>query len=433
MSGQNPLTKYLFDDLCKHQNLIKAFTEVWRNKGAAGIDGISVEDFKGNLNGEITQLATDLRTYQYQPKAVRKVEIPKPTGGSRRLGIPCVRDRVVQTAIKNLLEPIFEPGFSRNSYGFRPGRNQQQAIAAAQSIISQGKQHVVDIDLSKFFDRVHHDKLIGRMSDVIIDKRILRLIGTILRSGIMENGLVKTSDEGVPQGSPLSPLLSNIVLDELDKELEARGLSFCRYADDCNIFVGSARAAERVMEHVSVFIERRLKLTINKEKSKVALAKHVRFLGMTIIASFIAISQVSMQRAMAKVKELTPRGTSMTMEANIKRINQWYMGWSAYYRMTQYPTQLGLIEAHLRRRLRSRIVAQQKRRRHLYEKLIKRGVPKKMAGTVFSNRGRWALSHSKAVEVAYPNRWFINTMGLKVRTDKKMPHWKSRREWVKFT
>ena len=250
----------------------------------------------------------------------------------------------------------------------------------------------------------------------------------------MKDGLVTPTLEGTVQGSPLSPLLSNVVLDELDKELEQRGLEFCRYADDCNIFVGSQKAAERVMRNTSKFIENKLKLAINQDKSKVALSKYVKFLGMTIIAGTIAISAQSINRAMAKVKELTPRGTHLRFERAMENLNSWYMGWSSYYSMTQYPAQLRKIEAHVRRRLRSRLVDQQKRRRNLFKKLVKRKVPRYLAGkAAFSNKGRWALSHTTAVEMAYPNRWFIKEMGLKIRSNEQRPHWFSLDQWVKET
>ncbi|MCW5211122.1 group II intron reverse transcriptase/maturase, partial [Desulfobulbus sp. N3] len=238
---------------------------------------------------------------------VRRVEIPKPGKGAgvRLLGIPCVRDRVVQATIKLLLEPILDLIFSDHSYGFRPGYSQRQAVEAAQRIVKSGKEYVVDIDLSKFFDRVNHDRLIYLLSEHIDDKQILRLIGITLRSGIMKDGLVTPSEEGTPQGSPLSPLLSNVVLDELDKELEQRGLEFCRFADDCNIFVRTPKSAERVMKSISKFIEGKLKLKINKDKSKVGRSRDVKFLGLTIIDGAIVISAQSIKRAMLKVKELT--------------------------------------------------------------------------------------------------------------------------------
>ncbi len=425
-----------FEKLCSYDYLEEGFKVVKRNKGAPGIDGVTVEEFGSRLEEELERLKEELESWSYNPKPVRRVEIPKPGKGAgvRLLGVPCVCDRVVQAALKVILEPILDPLFSDNSYGFRPGRNQRQAIEAAQKIVETGKEYVVDIDLSKFFDRVHHDRLISRLTSNILDKRILRLIGMILRSGVMKDGIFTPSSEGTVQGGPLSPLLSNVVLDELDKELERRGLEFCRFADDCNIFVGSQKAAQRVMKSISKFIENKLKLLVNQKKSKVALSKYVKFLGMTIITGAIAISSVSMKRAMAKVKELTPRGTYLTLEKTIERINNWYMGWSGYYRMTQYPSQLRKIEGHIRRRLRSRLIGQQKRRRHLFKKLVKRDVPRRLAGkTVFSNQGRWALSHTRAVERAYPNRWFIKEMGLKIRSDEENPQWFSPVQWVKIT
>jgi hypothetical protein len=249
----------------------------------------------------------------------------------------------------------------------------------------------------------------------------------------MKDGLVQPTLEGTVQGSPLSPLLSNLVLDELDKELERRGLEFCRFADDCNIFVGSHKAAERVMGSISKFIEKKLKLQINQKKSKVALSKFVKFLGMTIIAGTIAISAQSINKAMAKVKELTPRGTHLKLEVSIARINKWYTGWANYYSMTQYPAQLHKIEAHIRRRLRSRLISQQKSKRNLFNKLIKRNVSRNLAGKVYSNNRRWVLSASRAVHLAYPNQWFISVMGQKIISDEKRPHWFDINRWIKVT
>lgn len=334
---------------------------------------------------------------------------------------------------KLLLEPIFEPIFSAHSYGFRPERNQGQAVEAARQIVARGKPYVVDLDLSKFFDRIHHDRLIARLGQTLPDTRILRLVGLILRSGIMANGLVTPSTEGAVQGSPLSPLLSNIVLDELDKELERRGLEFCRFADDCNIFVRTPKAAERVMASIGGYIEKRLKLVVNREKSQVARSDRVKFLGLTIVGDTIAISRKALQAAMDKVKELTPRGTHLTLEASIERINSWYVGWSSYFAMTYYPAQLKKIEAHIRRRLRSRLVDQQKSKRNLFRKLVKRGVPRRQAaGAVFSNNGRWALSNTFAVTRAYPVGWFIGELGQAIRSDKQLPHWFDVRQWIRL-
>lgn len=425
----------LFEKLCDPKYLKEGFKAVKRNGGSPGIDGVTIEEYGSRLDEELMKLKKELDAWTYKPRPVRRVEIPKPGKGAgiRLLGVPCVRDRVVQATLKWLLEPILDPTFSKNSYGFRPGRSQRQAVDAAQGIVRSGKEYVVDIDLSKFFDRVHHDRLIHRLSGYISDKRILRIIGMTLRSGVMKDGLVSPTTEGTVQGSPLSPLLSNVVLDELDKELEQRELEFCRFADDCNIFVKSQKAADRVMLSISKFIENKLKLAVNWDKSKVALSKDVKFLGMTIIAGMIVISAQSMNRAMAKVKDLTPRGTHLRLEKTIEDINSWYMGWSGYYSMTQYPSQLSGIEAHIRRRLRSRLVDQQKKRRYLFEKLLKRKVPRRLAATAFSNKKRWVLSHTRAVEMAYPNKWFIHDMGLKVRSTERRPHWFDIHQWVKVT
>jgi group II intron reverse transcriptase/maturase len=423
----------LFERICSLENLKLAFEAVRRNRGAAGIDGVTIEQFEKDLFPELVKLKRELESWTYYPQPVRRVEIPKPQGGVRELGIPCVRDRVVQTSVKAVLEPILDPQFSEHSYGFRPERNQRQAVEAAQKYVQSGKEYVVDIDLSKFFDRVCHDRLIHRLRQHVPDNRVLRLIGITLRSGVLKHGLVSPTREGTTQGSPLSPLLSNVVLDELDKELERRGLSFCRFADDCNIFVGSKIAAERVMQSVTKFIEKRLRLVVNQQKSKVALSQYVRFLGMTIVAGTIAISALSLQRARDKIKMLTPRGTSQTLEDTMKAINRWYAGWAAYYKMTQYPAQLSGLEAHIRRRLRARIISQQKRRRHLYKKLVGRGVDHKAARIVYSNRGRWALSHTPVVERAFSNSWFIDTIGQHIESDTKHPHWFDKDRWVKLT
>lgn len=425
----------LFEKLCDPVKLRAGFKSVKKNDGSPGIDGVPIKEFDSRLEEELAQLQTELESWCYEPKPVRRVEIPKPGkgAGGRLLGVPCTRDRVVHATIKLLLEPILDPNFCDHSYGFRPGYNQRQAVKSAQRIVKSGKEYVVDIDLSKFFDRINHDRLIYQLSVQIDDKRILRLIGLILRSGIMKDGLVEPTKEGTTQGSPLSPLLSNVVLDELDKELEQRGLEFCRFADDCNVFVRSPKSAERVMKSISKFIEGKLKLKINRDKSKVGRSCDVKFLGMTIIDGARVISAASMKRAMQKVKELTPRGTHLTLEKTMKRINIWYKGWSGYYMMNQYPFQLRNIEAHIRRRLRSRFVDQQKKRRHLFKKLIKRGVSYGLASTVFSNNGRWVTSNTFALTKAYTVQWFIDQAGQWIRSNHRMRDWFPLRQWIRVT
>lgn len=424
----------LFEELCTRDRLLAGFKAVRKNKGSAGIDGVSLETFEAKLEEELGRLQKELASWAYKPSPVRQVEIPKPgSKEKRKLGVPTIRDRIVQTAIKQLLEPTLEPLFSEHSYGFRPGRSQKQAVEAARDFVKSGKEWCVDIDLSKFFDRVGHDRLMSRLSIVITDKRILRLIAMTLRSGVMKDGLYSSTTEGTTQGSPLSPLLSNFVLDELDKRLEQRGYSFCRFADDSNVFVGSKKAAERLMDNLTGFIEGKLKLQVNRNKSKVAKSQFVKFLGMTIVAGTIAISPISLGRAMTKVRELSPRGTNLTLEQTVLEFNKWYRGWSSYYRMTQYPAQLAKIEAHFRRRIRSRLVSQHKSKRSLINKLRKQKVSwRAIRKAVFSNQGRWALSHSKALEIGYSNQWF-ERQGLHTTSDKQLEDWFELGRWIKFT
>lgn len=421
--------------ICSPENLLEAFKSVKKNKGAPGVDEMTIQEFETNLIEELDKIRQEVMGWIYKPTAVKRIEIPKPNGkGVRLLGIPIIKDRVLHMAIKRVLEPLLDLSFSENSYGFRPGRNQRQAVESAREIVRSGKEFVVDIDLSKFFDKINHDRLIHRLSLHIEDKRILKLIGMILRSGIMTEEGITTPMEGSVQGSPLSPLLSNVVLDELDKELESRGLEFCRYADDCNIFVKSEKSGKRVMNSIKKFIEKKLKLKINDEKSKVARSEKIKFLGMTIVNGCIAISKAAIDKAMEKIKELTPRGTHKSIEKSIDEINSWYNGWASYFKMTQYPAQLAAMEAHIRRRLRARFVKQQKRRRHLADKLRKLGVSKKLANkTVYSNKGTWKLSHTRAVEKAFPNKWFLDQMNQSIFSNLNLPHWLSPKEWVKLT
>jgi RNA-directed DNA polymerase len=432
---QFQFNKGTLEEICETSNLIKAFKLVKRNKGAPGVDDITIEEFETKLLENIQQLRESVLRWKYKPTPVKRVEIPKPDGkGVRLLGIPIVKDRILHMAIKMALEPKIDPAFSQNSYGFRPGRNQKQAVEKARDIVSAGNEYVVDIDLSKFFDRINHDRLIHRLKLYVEDTRVLRLIGMILRSGIMADGVITIPSEGSVQGSPLSPLLSNVVLDELDKELERRGLQFCRFADDSNIFVKSLKAAERVMGSVKKFIENKLKLKVNEEKSKVAKSDKVKFLAMTIVNAAIAISKKALDKAMEKVKELTPRRTHISLEQTMETINKWYQGWATYFKMTQYPAQLKKIEAHIRRRLRARMVRQQKKKRHLYHKLVKLGVNKRMAAkTVYSNCKIWMLSHTKALEQAYSVDWFAGRMKQKIFSDLKLPGWFGIHEWVKLT
>lgn len=425
----------LFENICAFETLSKAFISVKRNKGAPGIDGITIAKYEENLEENLKRLSKEILSWTYKPTPVKRVEIAKPGGkGVRLLGIPIIKDRILHMAIKMVLEPILDPLFSRNSFGFRPGRNQQQAVQQAQKIVQSGKEYVVDIDLSKFFDRINHDRLIYLLKRNIKDSRVLRLIGMILRGGVMTDGVKTPSEEGSVQGSPLSPLLSNVVLDELDKELERRDLEFCRFADDCNIFAKSQRGADRIMESIKKFIEKKLKLKVNEEKSKTRKSNEVKFLGMTIIEGTIIIAKTCINKAMEKVKSLIPRGTHQSIETAMREINQWYQGWASYFKMTQYPAQLKAIEAHIRRRLRARFVSQKKKRRNLLKLLLKRGIRKNIAGkTVYSNRGPWGMSHTGVIEKSYSNEWFIKQAGQKIMSNMKLEHWFGIEKWMKLT
>jgi group II intron reverse transcriptase/maturase len=415
--------KSLFDRICDENSLREAFHDVKRNKGASGVDNVSVEEFECNLKEELSRLRQEVTSWTYKVQPVKRIEIPKANGGIRLLGIPTVRDRVLQTSIKNALEPIIDPTFSENSYGFRPGRSQKQALEKAQSIVQGGKEYVVDMDLSKFFDRINHDRLISRLRLLINDTKVLRIIGMTLRCGVMVDGKYTATPVGSVQGSPLSPLPSNVVLDELDKELEKRGLEFCRFADDCNIFVRSDKAAQRVKENISKFIEKKLKLVVNEEKTKVARSRYVKFLGVTILTVGLCISAASMSKAMEKVKELSPRGTHLQVEKSIERFNRWYRGWATYFEVTRFPSQFRKIEAHFRRRIRAQMINDHKRRRFICRKLKKRGVRKRTAEkTAYSNNRAWAMSKMPAAHIAWPNSYFAQ-MGMYTHSDKELKHW----------
>lgn len=413
----------LFERLCAEDNLLEAFLTVKRNKGAPGVDGVTIQDFETHLHDELAKLANELRNWQYKPKPVKRVEIPKEDGSVRKLGIPSVRDRVMQTCLKTILEEIFEPNFSNSSYGFRPGRRQKDAIQEAQKYVQEGREWVVDIDLAQFFDTMSQDRLIHRLSLQVADKRILRLVGIILRSGVAIDGEYQATTEGSTQGSPISPLLSNVVLDELDKELDARGLKFVRWTDDANIFVKSEEAAKRVLVSITKFIERKLKLKVNKTKSKAAKSSDVKFLGLTIMNGEVVIAKKSMRKAMVKVSELVRTNSPVPVQKTMERVNLWYQGWANYFKMTQYPMQLTLIEAHVRRRFRARIVRQMKRRKFLCRRLEKRGVKRKTAqAQAYSAKGPWRLS-SGTMNHAYKVEWFIKSMGQKVFSNRSLSHW----------
>lgn len=426
-------TENLFEQLCSLPILHAGFKAVKRNGGSPGTDGVTIQKFETRLEEELARLKAELVGWSYKPNPVRRVEIPKPNGGVRLLGVPCIRDRVVQASLKILLEPIFDPGFSESSYGFRPGKNQRQAIEAAQRYVQAGKEIVVDIDLAKFFDKINHDRMLMQVQRKVDDKRIIKLIGMTLRSGVMVGGTVEPTLEGTTQGSPLSPLLSNIVLDELDKELEKRGLEFCRFADDCNIFVRTRKAAERVMASVTKLLEKKMKLVVNRDKSKISISSGVKFLGMTIMLGLATIAPQAMEKAMVKVKELTPRGIAQPIERTIEDFNRWYRGWSSYFEMTCYPNQFAVIEAHTRRRLRAHLLRNLKRRRHLARALIRAGVKKHTAYRhAYTHKSWWALSHDLVIARMYPNRWF-EERGMFIKSKETHPHWLDVKERVRIS
>jgi RNA-directed DNA polymerase len=417
--------KRLFEEACAMPRLELAFKKVRANGGSAGPDGQSVEDFEEDLVTNLAKLQAELKGKRYQPGPVRRVSIPKPSGGERHLGIPNVRDRIVQQSILMALEPFFEPQFSASSYGFREGRSQKGAIEAARRHVANGKEWVVDLDLEKFFDTVNWDRVIHLIRQRVSDPRLLKVIALTLRSGVAIDGNVEQTKVGLPQGSPLSPLMSNIVLDQLDKELERRGLDFVRYADDANIFVGSQKAAERVMASVTRFIESKLKLRVNRDKSRTALSKMVKFLGMTILAGGMAmISVKALTKAKERVKELIPRSGRGSLEAQVERVNLWYMGWSGYFGMTNYPSQLRQIEANIRMRFRLQFVKNHKRKKHLVGKLRQQGVrgPTAYQAVYLRNSGRWKLAHDFVVNLAWNERWF-RQRGLKTKSNAALDHW----------
>lgn len=430
----NHTSSNLFEEIVSERQLRRAFKLVKANRGKAGIDGVEIATFESRLNEEISSLSKELKDWGYKPKPVKRVEIPKPgKTEKRKLGIPCVRDRVVQASIKISIEPLFDDEFSENSYGFRPGRNQKQAITRAKQYVQEGKEWIVDIDLEKFFDRINQDRLMYLLAKKVQDKRVVRLVGMTLRSGVLHGDKYEPSLEGSTQGSPLSPLLSNIVLDELDKELEKRGLAFCRYADDANIFVGTQKAAERVLRSITHFIESRLKLKVNQTKSKAAIASAVKFLGITIVCGMIMISAVSMKRAHAKARELIPRRTHIPIEQQIEKVNRWYRGWSSYYNVTEIPTQLRTIESRIRRRFRAQLVNNHRRaKRFLVRTLVNMGIPKSNAcSSVYRNRKTWALSHVPAVDHAWNNDWF-QRQGFYTASNQQLSHWQPLEVWIKL-
>jgi group II intron reverse transcriptase/maturase len=406
----------LWDKVWERQNLFAALARVERNGGAPGIDGMLVDELRPYLKAHWLEIRETLNQQTYQPSAVRRVEIPKPDGGIRLLGIPTVLDRLLQQAMAQALTPLFEPLFSPASYGFRPGRSAHQAIQQAQAYVQAGYGWVVDIDLEKFFDRVNHDILMARVARVVKDKRVLKLIRAYLNSGVLVNGVVVETDEGTPQGGPLSPLLSNILLDDLDKELEKRGHKFVRYADDCNIYVQTPRAGERVMDSVKTFLEKKLKLKVNLKKSKVDRAPRVKFLGFSFFKrngeTLIRVANRSLERFRDKLRRLTKRTRSGRLEDLIQTLNQYTGGWTGYFRQANTPSVFEDLDRWIRRRLRQMVWKRWKRGRTRYKELRKLGVPPERAGLGAVGKSPWHMSKSPVVNEALSNAYWREA-GLK--------------------
>jgi RNA-directed DNA polymerase len=330
-------TMHLMEEVCERENLVRAWQRVCGNKGAPGVDGMTIDDAVSHLREHWPDIRVQLLSGTYRPQPVRRVEIPKPASGVRKLGIPCVVDRLIQQALLQVLQPRWDPTFSAHSFGFRPGRAAHQAVAQAQAYVAEGYSIVVDLDLEKFFDRVNHDALMGRVAARVADKRVLKLIRAFLNAGVMEDGLVCPVDEGTPQGGPLSPLLSNLMLDDLDKELERRGLCFCRYADDCNIYVRSRRAGERVMVSISWFLTDKLKLKVNEEKSAVAAPEERKFLGFSIAndGSERRISPQALGKFKMRVREYMRRTRGQSLEQIVELLRPYLIGWRSYFGFCQ--------------------------------------------------------------------------------------------------
>src|SRR5262244_1459802 len=408
------IDEQLMEEVCERENCKQALARVKANKGSPGVDGMTVHDLPAYLKQHWTRIREQLRNGTYQPQPVKRVEIPKPDGGVRKLGIPTVLDRFIQQAVMQVLQRKWDQTFSDHSYGFRPGRSAHQAVAAAQQYIAAGYRWVVDLDLEKFFDRVNHDRLMAKIAERVSDKRLWKLVRAFLRAGVMEDGLVSPVDEGTPQGGPLSPLLSNIVLDELDKELTRRGHCFCRYADDCNIYVRSRRAGERVMASVSRFLTQKLRLKVNEAKSAVARPEERKFLGFSIAndGSERRIAPKALAKFKAQIRDMTRRTRGNSLPQVIEDLAPYLLGWRGYFGFCQTPRVLTNLEAWIRRRLRSYLWRQWQNGRTRFNELRCRGVPKFHAAVAAgSPTGFWRLSRHPAVQQALRNHYF-DSLGL---------------------
>jgi RNA-directed DNA polymerase len=409
--GERALTATLMERICEPENLNRAYKKVKANRGAPGVDGMSVMELRPWLEAHREVLVTSLLDGSYQPQPVRGAQIPKPSGGVRQLGIPTVVDRLVQQAILQVLDPLLDPTFSESSYGFRTGRNAHQALRKAQEYVAEGRRViVVDIDLEKFFDRVNHDVLMSRLARRITDKRLLRIVRRFLEAGMMRNGVCVERYQGTPQGGPLSPLLANLLLDELDRELERRGHCFCRYADDCNVYVRSKAAGERVMASLMKFLEKKLRLRVNRTKSAVAYVGDRKFLGHRLLAGGrLTIAPESLKRVKGRIREITRRNRGVSLERMISELNLYLTGWVTYFRYAEGRTHLQRLDEWIRRKLRCVRLKQRKRAKPIADFLQSLGVPEWRAWILaVSGKGWWRMAGSPSAAEAMSIQWFID-------------------------
>ncbi|MCH7994162.1 MAG: group II intron reverse transcriptase/maturase [Planctomycetes bacterium] len=404
------------EEVLSRGNMLAAYHRVVTNKGAPGVDGVTVDDLESLLRRRWEAIREELFSGMYVPNAVRKVEIPKPGGkGVRTLGIPTTLDRLIQQALLQVMQPLFDPTFSDHSFGFRPGRSAHQALDRAKAHIAAGHRWVVDMDLEKFFDRVNHDVLMSRLARRIEDKRILRLVRRYLQAGMMAGGIVSPRSEGTPQGGPLSPLLSNVLLDELDKELERRGHRFVRYADDCNIYVRSLRAGERVLDSTERFLKKRLRLTVNREKSAVDRPWKRKFLGYTFTMHFqpkFKVAPESVKRFKGRLREMFRRGRGRSLRRVIGDLRPVLVGWVSYYRKSEVRNVFEQLDQWIRRKLRVILWRQWKRNWTRAKELIRRGLSREQAWTSATNgRGPWWNAGASHMNRAVPTR-YLSQLGL---------------------
>lgn len=412
----------MIQELLSRENLLTALKRVEANKGSHGVDGMSVKYLREHILQNWQQLRQAIEDGTYEPSPVRRVEIPKPHGGGvRLLGIPTVTDRFIQQAIAQVLNPVFDPRFSECSYGFCPLRRGHDAVRKAKQYMKEGYRWVIDLDLEKFFDRVNHDRLMARIAEDIKDKAVLKLIRKYLQSGVMINGVVLDTKEGAPQGGPLSPLLSNIVLDELDKELEMRGHLFVRYADDCNIYVKTRKAGKRVKESITKLIENKLKLKVNQDKSAVDRPWKRKFLGFSFTWNKdpkIRLASQSMKKVKAKIREITSRKKPLPMEQRIKDLNRYLTGWCGYFALADTPSIFKGLDEWIRRRLRMCLWKQWKKPKTKVKRLLSLGVPKDKAFEWGNTRkGYWRIACSPILHRSLDNQYWKSS-GLKNLMDR---------------